>query len=101
MISWPLTIAHGQGRLALGHCNRGRIDIQLMQGSIRVVPRAVRVVGPGRVGNPPVERKPRVIAIVDTISGVVRVRRSRTDLNVRGERLPPVFAEGSPELSVV
>ena len=59
--------------LALGHYNRFRVDVQLVQVPIRVVPSAVRVVGPGRVSDPAKERQPRVVAVVDSVAGVVRV----------------------------
>ncbi len=72
-----------------------------MQGPVRVVPRAVRVVGPRRMGDPAVERQPRVVAVVDAVARVVRVRRARANLDILGERLSPVCAERSPELGVV
>jgi len=89
------------GDRALVRRNRGRVDVQPAQGPVRVVPRAVRVVGPCRMGDPTVERQPRVVTVVDVVPRVVRVRRARADLDVRGERLPPVCAERSPELGVV
>src|SRR6266487_3838883 len=72
-IPWPCATAHGQGRLALGHRNRGCVDVQFVQGAVRVVPRTVRVVGPRRVGDPPIERQPRIVAVVNVIPGVMRV----------------------------
>ena len=64
-----------------------------MQGPVRIVSRAVRVVGPCRVGDPTVERQTRVVAVVNSVSRIVRVRRARADLGVRGKRLPAVCAE--------
>src|SRR5881227_2443893 len=98
--SSPLVMS-GYRRLALVGQNRGCIDIQSVQGTVRVVPRAVRIVGPRRVGNPAVERQPGVVAVVDVVPGIVRVRRTRADLDVRSERQPTVCAERSPELGIV
>src|SRR2546427_11084652 len=81
--------------------NRRGVDVELVEPPIRVVPSAVRVVGPGRMRDPAVEREARVITIVDVVTRVMRVRRSRADLNVLGERLSAVRAEGSPELRVI
>ena len=53
------------------------------------------------MGNPAVERQPRVVAVVDGIPRVVRVRRASADLDVCGERPPTVCTERSPELGVV
>ncbi|MFL5663434.1 MAG: hypothetical protein ACJ8BW_19140 [Ktedonobacteraceae bacterium] len=72
-----------------------------MQRPVRVVPCAVRVVGPRRVGFPPIERQPGVVAVVDRVPRVVRVRRTRADLDVRGERLSTICAERPPKLSVI
>src|SRR5437667_12819021 len=76
-IPWPCTTAHGQGRLALRGRNRGCVDVQLVQGAVRDVPRTVRVVGPCRVGGPAEERQPRTAAVVDVVTTCVRVRRAR------------------------
>src|SRR5712664_4040852 len=81
--------------------NRRGVDVELAEPPIRIVPSAVRVVSPGRMRDPTVERQARVITIVDVVTRVMRVRRSRADLNVLGERLSAVRAEGSPELRVI
>src|SRR2546430_2072977 len=86
---------------ALRHLNRGRVDVQPMQSPIRIGSRAIRVVGPCRVGDPTVERQTRVVAVVNSVSRIARVRRARADLGVRGKRLPAVRAECPPELSIV
>src|SRR6476646_8844207 len=72
-----------------------------MQGAVRVGPCAVGVVRPGWMRNAAEERQPRVVAIVDPVPGVGRVRGAGADLYVRHERGPPVRAEGAPELRAV
>src|SRR6266851_8168762 len=85
----------------LRSANRCGVDVELVEPPIRVVPSAVRIVSPGRMRDPAVEREARVITIVDVVTRVMRVRRSRADLNVLGECLSAVRAEGSPELRVI
>src|SRR6266511_2052877 len=71
------------------------------QRDVRVVPGTVRVIRPRRMGNTADERQSVEIAIVDSIAGGMRVRCTRTDLNVRSEGHARVDAEGTPELRVV
>src|SRR5207244_13011963 len=65
----PRSLAAG----LLSSWNRRGVDVELVEPPIRVVPSAVRVVSPGRMRDPAVERQARVITIVDVVTGVMRV----------------------------
>src|SRR5207248_3212567 len=65
----PRSLAAG----LLSSWNRRGVDVELLEPPIRVVPSAVRVVSPGRMRDPAVERQARVITIVDVVTGVMRV----------------------------
>src|SRR5439155_26437333 len=86
---------------ATKHKNRGPVDFQSMQSPVRIFSRAVQVVDPCRMSEPTLERQTRVVSVVNSVSRIVRVRRARADLGIRGKRLPAVRAECPPELSIV
>src|SRR5439155_22156746 len=84
---------------------RGRdgsgVDVELVQRPVGVRTGAVRVVRPGGMSDAPVEGQADVVPVVDSVAGVVLVRRARADLQVRAEGRAAVGAECAPELGVV
>src|SRR5258708_430544 len=52
------------------------------------------------MGDPAVERQPRVVAVVNPVLRVMGVRRSGADLNVLSERLPSVGTKRAPDLRI-
>src|SRR5436190_16866648 len=85
----------------LGDRNLRRVEVELVQRSVRVVAGAVRVVRPGRPERTADEGSVRVVARVEEAVRVDRVRRPGADPEVRRERGTAVRRVRRPDLEVV
>src|SRR5439155_8470095 len=96
----PTTPSRSTPRRRSGH-HRRHVEVQRRQGAVRIVARGVRVVGPARVEHAAHEPVVGVVAVVQAVGRVCRVRRPEADPLVRREGGPTGGRDRAPDLGVV